>query len=257
MPLFQGAIRQTMLSAQLPPLSLGAARLAGQARWCAPDLSLFYICEGSLALCCGGAKATLTAGQLALAGPYRFCQAETDGCLVLWLGLETTEFKKRFSETFARPFRPFLPAGQSTAPLTSLLAQALRLAAEAGQGTPLAREALALHLLSTLTTAFGCELAAAHPATDEKLERIAAELAHCAEHYAQPLSPADAAARCYLSLPYFSKAETVLREAEDKGVSADVLNLLKGEIALLRKEYPECSKTTVTGQEFLPRLATG
>lgn len=38
------------------------------------------------------------------------------------------------------------------------------------------------------------------------------------------------------------QAETVLREAEDKGVSADVLNLLKGEIALLRKEYPECEQ---------------
>lgn len=38
------------------------------------------------------------------------------------------------------------------------------------------------------------------------------------------------------------QAEIILREAEDKGVTADVLNLLKGEIALLRKAYTECEQ---------------
>lgn len=183
------------------PLRLQQLSFSGQTSGCTDCLTLVQICSGNLSLLADGQTHTLHMGQFALLDCFRFYRAESISCILLALRLDATDLRQQFPESFAKPFAPFCAPAQAE-PLNAIFTQAAALAGQTQRLSRLALQRFALATLETVTASFGVS----NTATDSaKLQRLAEELRHCAANFRQPLSPVDAAKRCYLSLPYFSK----------------------------------------------------
>lgn len=201
MAFLNGTQEKTLFESHFYPLSLEQIFFTGQQHWCDDTLTLLEVCDGTLNMNVNGNARTLTTNQIALLGPYSFFSLESEGCTLLLLRLTTAELRQQFPENFEKPFAPFCSPNVIES-LHRLFIKAARIAQQPKEPTPLCRQRFALTVLEKVSHAFGYETKAI---SDAKLERLADELRYCSVHYASPLSPKDAAARCYLSLPYFSK----------------------------------------------------